>query len=74
MKNSMLLLTLFLFLLSGCAKQNNNGDNARSSQEIEDVDVKKEINALDSASKKLENTQKEIEESSKKLDEALDEL
>lgn len=74
MKKSILVFMLLAVLTIGCREKKNNKDKVNSSPETENLELKKEINSIESASTEIENVKIEIEKSSEKLDELLKDL
>ena len=74
MKKYILTIALFIPLVIGCGNSTSNKENENSAVEVEGVELKKEVNTLDSIAAESEKVKKEIQESSEKVDEMLNEL
>ncbi len=68
MRKIILPLLFASVILTGCV------DKKKTSEEVKNTELVKEIETLESAVKEVDATQNEINESAKKLDEALEEL
>ncbi|MCF8219218.1 MAG: hypothetical protein K9I29_07290 [Bacteroidales bacterium] len=73
MKKVILIFTVLLFFIASCGND-KSGEDASSSQDTENIENQKEIEATDSTINEMENTQKEIEESTQKVDKHINDL
>ncbi len=74
MNKLILAFLIFAALAIGCGEKKAKKDKIDSLPETENIELRKEINSIESAIIEIENVKTEINESAKKLDELLKDL